>query len=995
MMLRDVWPLPEQHLRKLALASGSAGSVAALDGDPVFAFGPFELHPRRRLLFEEGRLLRLGSRAFDILVVLVQHAGEVVGKDDLIAAVWPNVAVEDNNLRVHIAALRRALGDGHSGVRFVANVPGRGYCFVGPVATRQDEPHPVPSRATVPSLTHAAALPALLTRVIGRTAEIGAIQAELPRRRFVTVVGPGGIGKTTVALAAAERLAPSYRDGCIYLDLAPVTEPTLLPAALASALKLSVRAEAPTAALTRFLRDKALLLVLDGCEPLLEAAATLTEVLLRASPAVNVLATSREPLRAAGEWIQRVPPLAFPPASPAITGAEALHFPAVQLFVRCAAAAKGGFELRDTEVPAITEICRKLDGIALAIELAAGRMDAFGPIELAALLNDRFRILTRGRRTALPHHRTLRATLDWSVRLLSEAEQAILRRLSVFNGSFVLAAAVEVGRGGTVAAPEIGDLIASLVEKSLVVAEPGEPEVRYRLLETTRVYARERLDEAGEAVDFARRHAEHYCTLFEQAEAAWQTCPTSEWLTAYAAELDNLRAALDWAFSPGGDAALAVALTAAAVPLWFQLSLVDEGLGHVERALAMSQALPRQDERRNMRLHAALGWLSMYSATRTEGSARAWKKALDLADDLRDEDYQLRALWALWADRQNHGEFRDALALARRFRALAAEEADRLVGDRMTGASLHFLGDQGGARECIEVVLRNYRPPERRSHAVRFQFDQRVTARITLGRILLVQGFPDQAMREVEGNIADALSSGHALSLCNALAQAACPVALLVGDLEAAERFSSMLRRHTTEHALDIWRAYVDCFDGELLVRRGEARYGLTLLLPAVEELRRADFAQHLTFFLGALAEGLAAVGRSEDALHALDEALARCERTGERWYVPELHRLRGETLIRAGAPIATAEAAFLCALSRAREQCAPVWELRASTSLAAAWRSTRAAEARHLLASALARLTEGFGAADTLRANVLLRELDEQEEASAHRAVWKRAKNR
>src|SRR3712207_6117154 len=297
----------------------------------------------------------------------------------------------------------------------------------------------------------------------------------------------------------------------------------------------------------------------------------------------------------------------------------------------------------------------------------------------------------------------------------------------------------------------------------------------------------------------------------------------------------------------------------------------------------------------------------------------------------------------------------------------------------MAGASLHFLGDQAGARERIERVLRHYVAPIRRSHAVRFQFDQRVTARITLARVLWLQGFPDRALREVEANVTAALSLGHALSLCNALAQAACPVALLAGDLAAAERFSAMLRPHTAGHALDVWRAYADCFEGESLVRRGDAETGLRLLRPAVEELRRAGFAQYLTAFLGALAQGLAALGRADEALAAIEEALTRCGRTGESWCLAELHRLRGETLMAQEAPAtAAAEAAFRESLRTAREQGAVAWELRTATSLAGAWRGQRRTrEARDLLAAGGAGFTEGWGPADLVRAAAVREKLD------------------
>jgi predicted ATPase/DNA-binding winged helix-turn-helix (wHTH) protein len=947
----------------------------------VLAFGPFELHPVRRLLLEAGKPLRLGSRAFDILVALAQRAGEVVGKDELIARVWPGTSVEEANLRVHVAALRKALGDGRPGLRFVANVPGRGYCFVAPVTATSQEPRPAagpdpaePGRARN--------VPAPLTRAIGRADEVRALAAQLPRRRFVTVAGPGGIGKTTVALAAAEGLAAAYPDGAVFVDLAPVGDPSLVPGALASALGLAIRSEDRVPGLVAFLRDKAMLVVLDGCEHVVEAAAALAEAILKGAPGLGVLATSREPLRAEGEWVQRLPPLGLPPASAALTAAEAQQFPAVELFVERASACLDSFEIGDAEAPVVAEICRRLDGIALAIEMAAGRVDSLGLRELAALLDDRFRVLTRGRRTALPRHQTLRATLDWSHGSLPGPERTVLRRLSAFNGGFTPAAAREVAAGGGIARPEVGDLLASLVAKSLVAAELGDAGMHYRLLDTTRAYARERLDESGEAEGCARRHAEHHRRLFERAEAEWDTRPTAEWLAAYARQIDDLRAALDWAFSPGGDAAVGVALTVAAVPLWCQLSLVDEGLGRVERALAVFETGPDRDGRRGMRLRAALGWLQMYAAAGVERSAAAWRTALGLAEGLGDADYQLRALWALWADRQNRGEFRESLALAQRFRALAArapDPADRLVGDRMAGASLHFLGDQAGARERIERVLGRYVAPVRRSHAVRFQFDQRATARNTLARVLWLQGLPDRAMREVEGNVEDALSMGHALTLCNTLARAACPVGLLAGDLAAAGRFAAMLRRSTTEHALDVWHAYADCYEGELLVRRGDPGAGLRLLQPAIDELRRVGFAQYLTAFLGALARGLAGTGRADEALAAVEEALERCARTGEGWCLAELQRLRGEALAALGAPGAdsAAEAAFQEALRTARGQGALSWELRSATSLAGLWRGQgRHREARDLLAPVRARFEEGSGTADLLRATGLLEEL-------------------
>jgi hypothetical protein len=383
-----------------------------------------------------------------------------------------------------------------------------------------------------------------------------------------------------------------------------------------------------------------------------------------------------------------------------------------------------------------------------------------------------------------------------------------------------------------------------------------------------------------------------------------------------------------------------------------------------------------------MQLYAALGWSLMYTTGPARETGAAWATGLALAEQLDDTDYRLRALWGLWAGRVNNGEFREALALAKRFQSLAAsapDPADALICDRMIGASLHFLGDQAGARRHIERMLKGYVTPTQRSDAVRFQFDQRVTAHITLARALWLQGFADQAVRDVESNIEHAVSINHTLSLCNALAQAACPVALLAGELSAAERFIAMLLHHAERHALDVWHAYGRCFKGDLLRRQGDVDDGLQLLRAAIDELREARFVQYHTAFLRALAQGFAATGQVAPGLAAIDEALARSERNEERWCVAEELRIKGELLRQQGAPGAAgaAEAHFVRSLDWARRQGALSWELRAATSLAKLWRDqARAKEARELLAPTYDRFTEGFATADLRAAKALIEEL-------------------
>lgn len=938
------------------------------------SFGSFEFYPARQLLLDAGKPVRIGGRACDILLALVEKQGQVVSKQELLERAWPGIFVEEGNLRVHVGALRRALGDGQGGKRYISNIAGRGYCFVVPVnSAAETKETDVPAER----VDRPADMPLPLARMVGRADIVADLADRLRQHRFISIVGPGGIGKTTVAVAVADRVLDSVKDGVCFVDFAPLTDPLLAASALAARLGIAVRSDNPFPDIIQFLREKNILLVLDSCENVIEAAALLAEEIFNGTKGTFILATSRESLRVEGEHVYRLAPLGVPSEGMEIKAAETLAFPSVQLFVERAAAGSGDFELTDRDAPLVAEICRRLDGIALAIEIAAGRVDAFGVPGLAALLNDRFKLLMQGRRTALPRHRTLSATLDWSYSHLPDTESLVLRRLAVFAGPFTMESASTILAGTGISPDNAVDAIASLVLKSLVVANTDNALAFYRLLDTTRDYSLFKLEESGERDRIARIHAEHYRAVLERAQTDWETRPAAEWLVRHRHLLDNARAALNWAFSAAGDAATGVALTIAAIPLWFQLSLINECAERIDRALAAPEA--SRDSDRSMRLHAARAWVLMQTKGQVPETEAAWTQVLEISERQGDVDHQLRALWGLWAALLNRCELRTALAMAEKFTALAERQGvtqDRLVGDRMVGYLLHLMGDQQEARRYVERMLAQYEPPVIGGQTIRFVFDQRATARCFLARILWLQGSTDRAMRLVEDIVEGAVASKNVLSLCQILVQAACPVALYIGDLAAGERYVSMLLDQSARQALDFWRIYGRCFHALLFVKRGQLDEGVGMLGAAIEELHEIQYGVYYTMFVGEYADALSRIRRPEDGLAAIEEALARCERNDERWYLAELLRLRGEILLRTERPDASREAeqCFLQALDWSQRQGTAAWWLRVAMSLAKLYQSQhRTAEGRSILSEAYEGFTEGLDTADLREAKTIL----------------------
>ena len=908
----------------------------------------------RRQLRAHGKPVPLGSRAFDIVELLLDARGNLVARNDLINRLWPDTAVGDNTLAVHISAIRKAFGADRD---LLKTEPGRGYRMLGVWQRRESD---TGSRPAEPGLETATAaqlpqsnLPAPGEALIGRDASLRHLDSLLSAYRVVTLTGPGGIGKTSLALQTSRRLLANFRDGVWVVELASLSDPDRVASAVASVLDLPPNGGAITAdSVARAIGGKTVLLLLDNCEHVVDAAAALAETAMRRCPGLTILATGREPLRIDGEAVYRVPTLDVPPAQAAANSIP--QHGAVQLFTARMRAQGADPPLGADNLQAIAAICRHLDGIPLAIELAAARAASLGVAYVATVLDDRLGLLVGGRRTALPRQQTLRATLEWSHDLLTAAEQITLRRIATFAGEFSMRAAEAVAAADDLAPAEVAECITGLVMKSLVVAEQVATSACYRLLETTRSYARSKLDAAGEGETWPRRHADYHLALLEggaaEREADGSVRPSRQTRVL----VDEVAAALDWAFSPRGDGAIGVALTLAAIPLWIRTSLLAECRRRVERTIASLDTALGAGSRDEMRLLIALATAMQNSTGPGHDTTRLWHRASELAEQLHDQDFQLRTLWGLWIDCRNNGEHRQALQVANRFQAIAAtsnSSNDLLVADRMVGMSLFIVGDLADSRGHVERMLAHYAEPSLTSHMVRFHFEQRAGGVFLLAMILALQGFAQRARTMIDYGVSEVVSTGHALQISVLLTQFACPVAFLLGDLVRLEAFVVRLLEYAEAHGLAAWAARGHCWQALLRIRRGEGIAAIAALDSALQRYPGNGRAFQHVWLLGEFAKAQSDAGRHDDADRAIELALQRADIGAELWCLPELLRIRGQISLAKASP-KQAEAAFGRSLEMAQQQGARSWELRTAISLARLW----SGQGRH--ADALALLT-------------------------------------
>ena len=642
-------------------------------------FGPFVLDTVAAQLSRDGQSLTLRPKAFALLQVLAQRAGELVTKDELLDSVWGRRFITEGVIKAVVAELRQVLADDPKTPRWIATVPRRGYRFMGQL---QAAPAPVPMQPLIDELRAPAGaqrsgnLPAALEPTIGRDTELGALAELLTAQRLVTLAGPSGIGKTRLALALCAAQQPAWRDGVWLVELAALapeaTDGSTLCALLAQTLQLGAAAAGSEAALARALQPLQLLLLLDNAEHLLSALAPLLATLLPQAPALRIVVTSQEPLRIPGEQLFRLSPLALPPLADDGDAQRLMGSAAVGLFVARVAARLPGFALAAQQQKAVADICRALDGLPLALELAAARVPLLGVHGIAELLlgNDdaaRLSLLNQGARNAAPRQRSLRDALQWSHDLLDDSQRRVLRRLAVFRGGFSLGAAQTVCSDLPLAASAANaredwgvlDALHALADKSLLASAtdvPPQPDAqpeperalapRFKLLEGVRAFSLEQLVQAGELQATQARHAQAVLAYWTQADGRSLSDPTLSWVTRHRPEIDNLRAALSWAVADrtgqAGDSALAL-LNHTAM-LWPRAGLGAEGRAWCELLRERSLASSDAGLRAGFELVVAVlsVYTSAYPTTQGQAAAQAAAQAFEARGD------QVRAYFALY-----------------------------------------------------------------------------------------------------------------------------------------------------------------------------------------------------------------------------------------------------------------------------------------------------------------------------------------------------------
>ncbi|MBW9114605.1 helix-turn-helix transcriptional regulator [Rhizobium cauense] len=937
----------------------------------VYSFGPFRLHPDRQLLVRDGIAVKLGGRAFELLHLLVRRNGEIVGKEDLTAAAWPGVFVHESNLKVNLHSLRRSLGDTQKQPEYIATIAGRGYRFVARVEIgfADEDDFAISVEYSVSST-----LPPQ-REVVGREMEIQHLLDLLfGKDPLVTVAGAGGVGKTTVAVAAAYLFAQERSAGICYVDLSKVDDPSILPSALAAALGLRGELGDPLTAVTDFLRQRQLLLLLDNCEHILSAVSIFVSKLRTKQSRCKLLVTSREPVRVPTEHVYLLNNLAVPDDDAASTAESILRFPAVELFVH-RAAEWNGYQLSDNDCETVAGICRALEGLPLALELAAANLEQTSATDLLAMLDEFLDFRHRHAGSDLPdRHETLLATIDWSFSLLSNTEATVFCISSVFADSFELEDGVAVAASLGLTTVDVIAALGALVGKSLITAQVNGAGLRYRVLDSTRRYGARRLKEQQLDKRCRQAHAERMLRIFEQSGSEWGWRERADWTQSYLTRLADLRSAFLWAFGEDGDALLGIQLTAATLPLWFESSLVAEARTRVEAALVVSQTTECAPLLK-AKLSLARSWSMMFGRPYTPDMGQAWLSAFEFARQAGSIDYQLQALVGAAYFSMDTGNIDQAIVLLNEFRTLADSHHYHEFDPEYGSALAWAKGHAGDILQSISDLESLADAHVRVSHGPRkggLLADR--TAGIT-GHIPFfawIAGRVDYAAELALGTLGQAEREGYFMSQSNVLAQAVCPVSYFRGDLAALETNVAKLRSILEMENIGVWFPVQSFFAAALDDLRGDDSAEVRMRI-AIDDFVDSRFVLRLPGLIGILAEIYIRKGKFDLASDALDLAEKYEKQQSEGWCRAELRRVRAKFMQQTNR-VAEAEQLYIMALEDARTRGARSHQLRIATDLANQFNQTgRFADASAMLRPVMDQLSEGFTTKDYLAATRVL----------------------